>query len=161
MNGKLVQMEIDTGATVSVISEEWNQLFPGTNDLKSYRGKPFRGYSGCQLDIVGQAMVHVVYEQQRIDLPLIVIVGQKQPALFGRNWLAAIKLNWIELHKIQSNKLQEPLQKHTALFEQNIGTIKGYKADVRLIPEAKSIFKKSRPLAYALQATLSQETECL
>ena len=52
---KTVQMELDTGATVLVISEsEWNQLFPDTKDLKLYTDKPLRGYSGHQLDITGQ-----------------------------------------------------------------------------------------------------------
>ena len=48
-------MELDTGATVSGISEsEWNQLFPDTNDLKPYTGKPLHGYSGHRLDITRQ-----------------------------------------------------------------------------------------------------------
>ena len=155
-------MELDTGATVSVISEsEWSQLFPGTNDLKPYTGKSLRGYSGHQLDITGQATVQVVYEQQKADLPLVVIAGTKRPALFGRNWLAAIKLNWTELQKIQSNKLQDLLEKHAPLFEKKIGTIQGYKADVHLCPDAKPVFKKSRPVSYALQSALSQEIEYL
>ena len=63
INGKPVQMELDTGATVSVISEhEWKNLFSDTNKLKPYIGKPLRGYSGKQLDIAGQATVQVIYE---------------------------------------------------------------------------------------------------
>ena len=81
--------------------------------------------------------------------------------VFGRNWLAAIKLNWTELHKIQSNKLQDLLEKHTPLFDRKIGTIQGYKADVRLCTDAKPVFKKSRPVSYALQSALSQEIEYL
>ena len=162
INGKPVQMELDTGATVSVISEqEWNQLFPVTNNLQPYTGKPLRGYSGKQLDIAGQATVQVVYEQQVTDLPLVIIAGMKRPALFGRNWLEAIKPNWMELYKIQSNKMQHLVEKHAPLFEKKIGTIQGYKADVRLRPEAKPVFKKARPVAYSLQSALNQELEYL
>ena len=162
INGKPVQMELDTGATVSVISEhEWNQLFPVTNNLQPYTGKPLRGYSGKQLDIAGQATVQVIYEQQVTDLPLVIIAGMKRPALFGRNWLEAIKLNWMELYKIQSNKMQHLVEKHAPLFEKKIGTIQGYKADVRLRPEAKPVFKKARPVAYSLQSALNQELEYL
>ena len=157
-----MQMELDTGATVSVISEqEWTQLFPATSNLKPYTGKPLRGYSGKQLDIAGQATVQVRYEQQVTDLPLIVIAGIHRPALFGRNWFEAIKLNWIELHKIQSNKRQQLLAKHALLFEKKIGRIQGYKADVRLRPEAKPVFKKARPVAYSLQPALNRELEYL
>ena len=55
INGKPVQMELDTGSTVSVIFVyEWQQLFP-TNDLKPYGGKSLYGYLGKQLDITGKA----------------------------------------------------------------------------------------------------------
>ena len=155
-------MELDTGATVSVMSEkEWKDLFQDTDELKPYTGNPLRGYSGQQLNIVGQSTVQVLYEQQLAELPLVVVAGTKGPALLGRNWLAVIKLNWSELHRIQSDKLREILEKHAALFEKKIGTIQGYKADIRLKPEAKPIFKKSRPIAYALQAALTQEIEYL
>ena len=84
INGKPVQMELDTGATVSVISEhEWNQLFPVTNNLQPYTGKPLRGYSEKQLDIAEQATVQVIYEWQVTDLPLVIIAGRQRPALFG------------------------------------------------------------------------------
>ena len=67
---------------------------------------------GKQLDIAGQATIQVRYEKQVTDLPLIVKAGIDRPALFGRNWLEAIKLNWIELQKIQSNKRQQLLAKY-------------------------------------------------
>ena len=39
--------------------------------------------------------------------------------------------------------------------------IKGYKADVKLRADAKPVFKKSRPVAYALQPALDNEIQCL
>ena len=88
------------------------KLFSDTNKLKPYIGKLLRGYSRKQLDIAGQATVQVIYEQQVTDLPLVIIAGTQRPALFGRNWLEAIKLNWMELHNIQSHKMQQLLEKH-------------------------------------------------
>ena len=161
-NGKPLQMELDTGATVSVISEaEWHTLFKDTIPLEPYTGPLLRGYSGHQLEVAGQATVEVTYEQQKASLPLVVIAGMQRPALFGRNWLAVIKVNWSALHKIQGDKLQHILAKHRALFQQGIGTIQGYKADVRLQPNTKPVFKKSRPVAYALQPALDKELQCL
>ena len=43
------------------------------------------------------------------------------------------------------------------MFQKNVGTIKGYKADIRLKEGAKPIFKKSRPVVYALQPVLEAE----
>ena len=86
-------------------------------------GQPLRGYSGHQLEVVGQAMIHVSYEQQTVRLPLVVIAGMHKPALFGRNWLASIKIQWNEIHQVQSDRLQQILDKHSALFVQSVGTI--------------------------------------
>ena len=47
------------------------------------------------------------------------------------NWLEGIKLNWMELHNMQSHKMQQLLEKHVLLLEKKIGTIQGYKADER------------------------------
>lgn len=75
--------------------------------------------------------------------------------------MALIKVNWSALHKIQGDKLQTILAKYSVLFQQGIGTIQGYKADVRLQPNAKPVFKKSHPVAYALQPSLDKELQCL
>ena len=74
--------------------------------------------------------MEVIYEQQKASLPLVVIGGIQRPVLFGRNWLAAIKLNWSMLHSIQGDKVLNVLEKYPQLFQQGIRTIKGYKADV-------------------------------
>lgn len=121
INGKPLEMELDTGATVSVISEmEWHSLFESTVQLEPYTGPVLRGYSGHQLDVAGQATVEVTYEQQQANLPLVVIAGTQRPALLGRNWLAVIKVNWSALHKIQGDKLQNILAKHSVLFQQGM-----------------------------------------
>ena len=61
----------------------------------------------------------------------------------------------------QGDKLQSILAKHSALFQQGIGTIQGYTADARLQANAKPIFNKSRPVAYALQPALDKELQYL
>ena len=71
-------MELDTGATVSVISEhDWKQLFEDTVLLEPYTGPPLRGYSGHQLEVAGQVTVQVDYDQQTVNLPLVVIAGMQ------------------------------------------------------------------------------------
>ena len=59
-------MELDTGATVSVISEtDWRRLIGDTVLLEPYTGPLLRGYSGHHLEVAGQATVEVTYEQQK------------------------------------------------------------------------------------------------
>ena len=77
VNSKHVQMELDTGAAVSVVSEqEWNELFPEAQ-IDHYGGGPPRGYSGQQLDVKRQKLFEVQYGRQALKLLLIVIGGRK------------------------------------------------------------------------------------
>ena len=161
VNGKHIQMELDTGAAVSVVSEqEWNELFPKTQ-LDCYGGGSLRGYSGQQLDVKGQKLVEVQYGRQKLRLPLVVIGGNKRPSLLGRDWLSNLKLDWGQLHMLQVDPVQQLLTKYSQIFHKGAGTILGYQADIKLKEGARPIFKKSRSVAYALQPTLEAELKRL
>ena len=59
LNGQSIQMELDTGAAISINSEvEWNKLFPYER-LQQYQGGLFREYSRNQLQVKGQVDVKV------------------------------------------------------------------------------------------------------
>ena len=73
VNRKPVQMELDTGAAVSVMSEQqWETLTNG-KPVEPYQGKLLRGYSGHEVKVVGQADVNVDYEGQQVQLPLLIV----------------------------------------------------------------------------------------
>ena len=85
INNVGVVMELDTGASLTIMSEKIQQkklpnleLQPSTVTLKTY--------SGEQLKVLGQAQVKVIYKTQKVDAPLVVVAGEG-PTLFGRNWL--------------------------------------------------------------------------
>lgn len=91
MNGSKIPMELDTGATLSVMSEEtWKEACPTTTLRQS--SARLSTYSGEPLTVLGKAMVDVEYEGQTERLPLQIIKGSG-PSLFGRNWLSKIRLN--------------------------------------------------------------------
>ena len=74
-------MKLDTGAAVSLISEQqWNQLFSYV-PLEIYTGSPLCGYSRQLLQVKGQKEVQVLYGVQSLKLPIVVIRGHKRPAL--------------------------------------------------------------------------------
>ena len=83
-------MELDTGASVSLVSERvWReklkamQLEPPSLRLSTYTGEPLK----------------LMYENQSASLPILVASGDG-PSLFGRNWLNTIRLNCGEIKKI-------------------------------------------------------------
>jgi len=74
-------MELDTGATVSLISAKiFHQLFPETK-LQSTTTQ-LHSYSGESISVMGQMEVEAHYGNQIPKLPLVV-VSREGPSLFG------------------------------------------------------------------------------
>ncbi|KAG1941992.1 retrotransposable element [Pimephales promelas] len=94
LNGITVSMQIDTGASLSLIPEH---IY--TEKLKDCSLSPtaihLASYTGDKIPVLGEIKVPVTYEGQQCSLPLIVVKGDKPP-LLGRNWLQKISLNWKE-----------------------------------------------------------------
>ena len=94
LDGQKVEMELDTGATLSVCSDAgFRQLWPCGGPKLEPCSVKLKTYSGEQLPVMGQAAVNVQYGGQAQRLPLIVVEGSG-PWLFGRNWLGHIRLDW-------------------------------------------------------------------
>ena len=89
-------MEVDTGASVSIMPETlYHKLWPrrglkeSTIRLQTYSKEP--------IGVVGDAEVKVAYEGQTGTLPLVIVKGEG-PTLLGRNWLSQIRLTWSKIH---------------------------------------------------------------
>lgn len=156
---KTIVMELDTGAAVSLISEEtYHKLF---SDIPLQESTvKLKSYSGEDIPVLGQTQVLVKYNQQEHNLPLLVAKGNGH-SLFGRNWLSCVKLNWEEIHQVYSSSLKTVLDRHSAVFEEGQGKLVGYKAKITLDPQATPRFCKARPMPYALKAKVEEELDCL
>ena len=79
-------------------------------------------------------------------LPLL-IVEKEGPCLLGRNWLKSLRLDWrqlIRVHHLQDNPaLAEVLQRHSHVFDEGLGTLKGFKANICVDPSATPRFCKA------------------
>jgi predicted transcriptional regulator len=85
-------MELDTGSSISVISEaDYVKYFKGEKLEKSLL--VLKTYSGEKLHSLGVMRVQVQYNAQCSYLNLYV-VKRGGPALFGREWLKSIQLDW-------------------------------------------------------------------
>ncbi len=157
-NGKPLSMELDTGAAVSVISEQMQRrVFPEaplkrtTVVLRTYTGEPMR--------VAGQLDVHVQYGSQTRTLPLVVVAG-KGPTLLGRDWLQYIQLDWkmiglTTLDKGQA-RVQSLLQRYPEVFSETPGTMHHFTAKLQVRPGAKPVFCKPRAVPFALRESLGQ-----
>ena len=167
VSGAEIAMEVDTGASVSIISEAtynklWSkdqapQLQPSHVNLETYTGE--------QLSILGVIEVTALYEgQQHPHLNLLVVKGSG-PSLLGRDWLRKIRLNWKELHLHHlpqgAVSLDSILQKHSKLFAKELGLVKKTKAKIHIDPQSKPQFYKARPIPYALRDKVNEELQRL
>ena len=76
-------MELDTGAAVSLVSEETYNQHWAQHQLEESNTR-LKTYSGEYPDTLGSMSVNVCYGDQQVMLPLVVIKG-KGPSLFGIN----------------------------------------------------------------------------
>lgn len=163
VDGKDIEMEIDTGAAVSIVSEQvFQSMFPEQPlDVASVKLKT---YTGETMPVLGQFEVTVSYKQQREQLPLIVVKGAG-PALCGRNWLQKLILDWKEIKHVsemhEPKSIEEVLKLHSEVFKDELGTLRGIKARILVNPEVNPKFCKSRPLPFAMKARVDAELDRL
>ncbi len=133
MDDRLVSMEIDTGASVSVISEKvFTELWPGKPSMAK-----LCGYNNTPLSLCGSCEVKVVYQGQQLCLPLTVVKWEG-PSLMGRDWLQSLVVDWRSIHAIATYDppLQQLLRRYAIVFQEGLGTLKGFKATVNVNSDA-------------------------
>ena len=162
VEGKLLSMELDTGAAVTIVSEkQYNDFFSNLPLKKSQ--VLLKTYSGEQLSVIGDADVRVQYEQQMQDLVLTAVAGDR-PCLLGRNWLQHLTFNWRDIRAVSQHavgSLEYLLDKYGDLFVEELGTIKPFSAKLHVNPQDKPKFYKTRTVPYALKSAIDDELDCL
>lgn len=162
LDEKPVCFELDTGATVSIMSEtNFARLFPEKQIQES--GLELKTYTGEQMKIVGEAHFIVSYEDQSPqELPLVVVAG-KGPTLLGRNWLNYFRLNWESIKSVllTADSLSSILNENQEVFADELGTIKSHKAKLSVSAEATPRFHRPRSVPYALKSAVEKELDRL
>lgn len=162
IEGRPLVMELDTGAAVSLISESvFNKLC---------LDKPFqlssshlRTYSGETLPVLGQLQVKVTCGDQQARLPLHVVAGHGS-SLLGRDWLRTLRLDWNCIRQVQNTvntNLHSLLQKHQAVFSDQLGLLKGFEAKIHVDPSAKPVFCRARSVPYSMKLKVEEALDRL
>ena len=148
MNNIDISMEIDTGASFSVINEKtFQEISRGKENLALKQTEiSLRTYTGEKIFPRGNG--------------LLVLKGNG-PNLMGRNWLENICLNWASLKRLGKPNLEEVLDKYDDLFTDDLGKLNGVTAKIYVDPTTKPIFCKDRSVPYTMKPKIKQELERL
>ena len=168
INKVSLEMEVDTGAAASVISEvTYKTLWKGKCNERpplKHTNALLRTYTGERLRILGRISVQVRYQKQEANLGLLVIEGDG-PSLLGRDWIGKFRfsscLNRGIFHTSSQSTLQEILGKHKELFKDELGLLKGTLVKIHVNETATPLFFKPRAVPYAVREKVEKELERL
>ena len=91
----------------------------------------------------------------------MVVVGSG-PCLFGRDWLTHIRLDWKQINRLSNDSpLQKVLEKYTAVFQEGLGTLCGFKAKIHVNENAQPKYCRARSIPYTFREKVEQELQRL
>jgi hypothetical protein len=172
----VLNMEWDTGSTRSTINEYLYREKFSKYPLRD-AGVKLTAYNESEVPVLGCITIPVKYGDQPVrQLDLIVVEGHR-PALFGRDWMMKIKLDYGSIFSISDRVLKNNnteswpesihdnfvllLEKHSNMFKSVDTGITHFKASLKLKPGAHSVYQKARPVPYALVNDVDQEYQRL
>ena len=83
-------------------------------------------YSKESIPVRGCCKVNIDYQGQTAKIPLLIVAGSG-PTLLGRDWLSQLRQ---EVHHVHSASLQAVLAQFSTVFQEGLGTLKGYKVKI-------------------------------
>ena len=109
LNGISTAMEIDTGASVSLMGEVHFKPLREKGAILRQSNAKLSTYTGETIPVLGISDVKVEHNGQTLTLPLVVIPGNGPP-LLGRDWLTTLQLNWESIFRVNTQRsLQDVL----------------------------------------------------
>ncbi|CAI5657334.1 unnamed protein product [Oreochromis niloticus] len=160
VNGKELQMEVDTGASASVISQATYHSLWHSGGAPALQATEIslRQYTGECIPLLGAIEVHAAYQGQEAAATLLVVKGEG-PSLLGRDLLQKIRLNWREIRYV--TVIAELLGRYADVFKNELGTLRGTTVKLCVDPFARPRFFKPRTVPYAMKAKVEAELERL
>lgn len=171
VDNQILQMEIDSGSAVSVISSKTYE--------RNFRDKPLSNCSielavvdGAQLVVVGQFVVVVTTNGLRKEMKLVVLDSRKDfIPLFGRDWLDVFFPAWrgafrpLTVNHTEASKeeivLEDVKGKFPNVFDNDLSSpITGFEADL-MVKHDEPIFKRAYDVPYRLRDKVVEHIDSL
>ena len=144
-NDNLLPMEIDTGASVSVVQQTLVRL---------------QTYTGETIPVLGSVVVPVEHNGQTRTLPLIVTEGSG-PSLLGRDWLSALRLDWKAIFSVEATLAPASTRQVQRCVQRGPGRATGGQAKIYVDKDERPRFFKTRQVPFAIRQKVEEELEHL
>ena len=165
LNGKPCKMQIDTAADHTIMCKSVYRRDFSHIPLRKSKIR-LCTYTGDSLTVCGELLCEIVYDEQKLTLPLIVVDHPERPTILGRSWLAKLRLNWSKVFHVKHEEAESPnakqrlnsiLKNKAHLCEDSYDGFKGHEAHIRVKPETKPVFHKHRRVPHALHEPVEAE----
>ena len=152
-------MELDTGASVSVLSNTTYLDLQRQGHALPLQPSPvkLKSYTGDTIPVLGCTTVQARYSNCK-QVPVVVqVVSGDGPNLLGRDWLGQLE---VDLGAIQVNTLQETtaldeiLDKHPKVFSADLGCMEGPKVELHIDTKVHPKFYKPRTVQWRKRGLL-------
>ena len=151
-NGNVVNMEIDTGSGVTILSkQDYDNMSLASRNLETSR-LILKGYSGSELKCLGERTMQVNINGQTKEA-IIRVVDCNGPSLLGRDLISMFTIPWQNIFKLSTNEdYNKLIDKYDDMFDNSKpGKIKDLKVKLHVKDDVVPIFKKARPVPYAIR----------
>jgi len=170
VNGHRLDMELDTGASVSTIPyATYKRMCPEIPlETTTLTLKPY----GIDEKIIprGKLTTTLNYEGQQAAVQLYVIGDENEVPLFGRDLLAHFTLDWKKVKTLTQNISQKHItdstdqdvaRKYPKLFDNSLGEFRGFEARINVRKEATPVYQKHRVVPFAIRGKVEDEIQSL
>ena len=166
INGEMLMMEIDTGAAVSLISEDTYRKKFSKLQLTASAVR-LATYTTQRIEVCGEVRVRVRLGDQEKHCRLVVVAG-KGPSLLGRDWLQTFRIQWHQINALvtwhttgYAEKVEVLVKGFPEVFNDNLGEIHPFKARLVLKEGAQPVFCRPRSVPFAIKEQIETELERL
>eukprot|EP00079_Xenopus_tropicalis_P035744 XP_017949515.1 PREDICTED: uncharacterized protein K02A2.6-like [Xenopus tropicalis] len=155
------------GTEVHRVGAEYKKLFKDTPLQKTKL--LLKTYTGQKIVPLRVLNAKVEYNNFKGQLDLYV-VETGGPALWGREWLHKIPIDWKSIKMLHSvsaenskpvEQLKAILAQASEVFKDGMGTLKHIKANICLEENAQPKFHKARPVPYSIRPKVEAELDRL
>ena len=157
-----VSMEYDTGVAITLITKKMYERIRQRNHMEPLQESDAQlpTYTRQLVPLLGTTSVNVECGEKQ-DVLLVLVVEGEGSNILGRDLITAFKAFKVDFGQIDnlvgSNQLQVLLEKHSSVFNNKIGTLKGIKVKLHVDPNVKLKFFKARSVPYSLREKVETE----